>query len=128
MTSSGGSEPGPSFPWGLDASFRFGPDDRFSGYFGRNVLRGLITGIDEFHAAKARERRFRVLGSALLSLARKIGSSWDGAYALAGLGRCALAAGRTSDAEASLRQAQEIFRRIGAAEATGVTAELDAVT
>lgn len=66
MNSSAGSEPGPSFPWGLDASFRFGPDDRFSGYFGRDVLRGLIAGIDEFHAAKASQRRFRVLGSALL--------------------------------------------------------------
>lgn len=66
MTTSAGSEPGPLFPWGLDASFRFGPDDRFNGYFGRDVLRGLIAGIDEFHATKTRQRRFRVLGSALL--------------------------------------------------------------
>lgn len=60
----GGTDP--SFPWGFDASFSFGPDNRWSGYFGRDVLRGLISGIDEFHAAKARERRFRILGSALL--------------------------------------------------------------
>ena len=31
-------------------------------------------------------------------------------------------------AEAGLRQAQEIFQRIGAAEAVGVAAELDALT
>ncbi len=47
---------------------------------------------------------------------------------LAGLGRCALAAGRTADAQAGLRQALEIFQRIGAAEANGVAAELGALT
>lgn len=57
---------GLSFPGGLDTSFTFGPDNRWRGYFGRDVLSGLISGIDEFHAVKARERRFRVLGSALL--------------------------------------------------------------
>jgi tetratricopeptide (TPR) repeat protein len=61
-----------------------------------------------------------------LDLARVIDSSWDEAQALAGLGRCALAAGRTADAQAGLRQAEEIFRRIGAAEAPGIAAELDA--
>ena len=55
-----------SLPGSMDASFAFGPEGRWRGYFGRDVLRGLIAGIDEFHAAKARERRFRVLGSALL--------------------------------------------------------------
>jgi tetratricopeptide (TPR) repeat protein len=63
-----------------------------------------------------------------LDLAREIGSSWDEACALAGLARCALAAGRTGDAEAGLQQAQEIFQRIGAADATSVAAELDALT
>ncbi len=63
-----------------------------------------------------------------LDLAREIGSSWDEAHALAGLGRCALAAGRAADAEASLRQAQEIFQGTGAVEASGVSAELDALT
>ena len=60
-----------------------------------------------------------------LDLAREIGSCWDEAHALAGLGRCALAAGRAADAEAGLRQAQEIFQRTGATEAAGVSAELD---
>lgn len=57
---------GPPFPGIMDASFSFGPEGQCRGYFGRDVLRGLTAGIDEFHAAKARERQFRVLGSALL--------------------------------------------------------------
>ena len=62
-----------------------------------------------------------------LDLAREIGIDWDEAHALAGLGRCALAAGRTAEAAGQLRQALEIFRRIGAAEAADVAAELDAL-
>ena len=63
-----------------------------------------------------------------LDLARQIGSSWDEAHALAGLGRCALAAGHTGEAEGNLRQALEIFQRIGTAEATDVAAELEDLT
>lgn len=63
-----------------------------------------------------------------MDLARKIGSSWDEAQALAGLGRCALAADRRAEAEIFLRQAREIFQRLGAAEATAVAAELDSLT
>jgi hypothetical protein len=40
-------------------------------------------------------------------------------------GRCALAA---ADAKDGLRQALDIFQRIGAAEAVGVASELDALT
>jgi tetratricopeptide (TPR) repeat protein len=61
-----------------------------------------------------------------LALAREIDSPRDEAYAWAGLGRCALAGG-TSSAAASLRQAQEIFQRIGAIEATSMAAELSAL-
>ena len=50
------------------------------------------------------------------------------ALALAGLGRCSLAAGHSDEAAQTLRQALEIFQRIGAAEAAGVSAELDAAT
>jgi hypothetical protein len=57
---------GPSFPWGFDASFAFGPGDRWTGYFGRDVLRGLVAGIDEFLTANAHERSPHFLGSALL--------------------------------------------------------------
>jgi len=63
-----------------------------------------------------------------LQLARDIGSPWDEAAALAGLGRCAQALGRTTDALDNLGQALKIFRGIGAAEATQVSAELDALT
>jgi tetratricopeptide (TPR) repeat protein len=63
-----------------------------------------------------------------LHLAGEISSSWDEAHALAGLGRCAQAAGRTADALANLRRAWEIFQQISAAEASGLSTELDALT
>jgi len=63
-----------------------------------------------------------------LDLARQIASSWDEAHALAGLARCALATGRTAEAADGLRQALDIFQRIGAAEAVDVSAELQALT
>ena len=62
-----------------------------------------------------------------LDLARAIGSAWDEAHALAGLGRCALAAGRVTEAADDLRQALEIFQRIGAPEADGVSRALAAL-
>lgn len=62
-----------------------------------------------------------------LDLAREIGIAWDEAHALAGLARCAPAAGQPEQAAGLLRQALEIFRRIGAAEAAGIAAELDAL-
>ena len=62
-----------------------------------------------------------------LELACSIGSSWEEAHALAGLGRCALAADRTAEGEAWLRQALTIFQRIGSAEAADVSAELEAL-
>jgi tetratricopeptide (TPR) repeat protein/transcriptional regulator with XRE-family HTH domain len=57
-----------------------------------------------------------------LDLARQIGSPWHEAHALAGLGRDALATGDTSDAH--VKQALAIFQRIGAAETSGIEAEL----
>ena len=63
-----------------------------------------------------------------LDLARTIGSYWNEAHALAGLGRCALAADHATQAAALLRQALEIFQRIGAAEASDVSRELTALT
>jgi tetratricopeptide (TPR) repeat protein/transcriptional regulator with XRE-family HTH domain len=63
-----------------------------------------------------------------LDLSHKTGSPRDEAHALAGLARCALSAGRQSEAAAGLRQAQEIFERIGAAEAKEVSEELDGMT
>jgi tetratricopeptide (TPR) repeat protein/transcriptional regulator with XRE-family HTH domain len=63
-----------------------------------------------------------------LDLARAIASSSDEANALAGLGRCARSAGQAPRAEALLRQAREIFQRLGATEALDLLAELDART
>jgi tetratricopeptide (TPR) repeat protein/transcriptional regulator with XRE-family HTH domain len=66
-----------------------------------------------------------------LDLSRQIGSHWGEAEALAGLGRCALAGGQVARAEGMLRQALEIFKRIGAAgaaEAAEIFAEIQALT
>ena len=63
-----------------------------------------------------------------LEKARRIGSAWDEAHALAGLARCDLAAGHAAAAQDGLAQALEIFRRIGAAETADVSAELAALT
>jgi hypothetical protein len=57
-----------------------------------------------------------------------LGSPLDEAHALAGLGRCAAAAGHTGEAGAWLGQALEIFRVIGAPEAADVPAELGALS
>jgi len=62
-----------------------------------------------------------------LQLAREKDIAWLEAHALAGLARSALAAGRTAEAEAGLRQARDIFQRIGAAEAASLNAELGAM-
>jgi tetratricopeptide (TPR) repeat protein len=62
-----------------------------------------------------------------LDLARQFGIALEEAHALAGLGRCAQAGGRTAGAEDGLRQALAILQRIGAAEAADVSAELDAL-
>ncbi len=61
-----------------------------------------------------------------LDLARQMGIPLEEAHALAGLGRCALLAGHTAEAEEGLRQAMAIFQRIGSAETTDVSTELDA--
>jgi tetratricopeptide (TPR) repeat protein/transcriptional regulator with XRE-family HTH domain len=63
-----------------------------------------------------------------LEQARAIASPLTEAQALAGLGRCALAAGHTDEAADMLRRALGIFQRIGAAEAADVSAELRAAT
>jgi tetratricopeptide (TPR) repeat protein len=63
-----------------------------------------------------------------LELARAIASSRDEAEALVGLGRCALAAGQDKQAQNLMRQALEIFQRIGAAETPNLLDELHALT
>jgi tetratricopeptide (TPR) repeat protein len=58
-------------------------------------------------------------------LATEIHSTWNIACALAGLGRCALSAGRTADAKTNLREAWKISHRAGMAEASQLASELD---
>jgi hypothetical protein len=51
----------------FDDTFPVGTEPGNSAFFGRNVLRGLIEGIDDFmHLRQPRWRRYRPLGSALL--------------------------------------------------------------
>ncbi|OLB80424.1 MAG: hypothetical protein AUI14_06710 [Actinobacteria bacterium 13_2_20CM_2_71_6] len=68
---------------------------------------------------KSRERHRQAL-----ELARRMGNPLEEARALAGAGRCATAIG-IADGPADLRNALEILRRIGAAEAVDLTAEVD---
>jgi tetratricopeptide (TPR) repeat protein len=63
-----------------------------------------------------------------LNLARAISSTHEEARALAGLGRCAIAASNTAQARTLLRQALQIFQRIGAAETRSVQADLNDLT
>ena len=58
-----------------------------------------------------------------LELARGMGNPLEEARALTGAGRCAVAMG-IADGSTDLRNALEIFRRIGAAEAIDLTAEV----
>jgi Tfp pilus assembly protein PilF len=63
-----------------------------------------------------------------LDLALQVGRRGDQAHALVGLGLCALAADGTAKAADMFRRALEIFQQTGAAEATEVPAELQALT
>jgi hypothetical protein len=56
----------PAFPAGLDAAFAFGPQGGQRGYFGRDVLAGLVSGIDDFLARARREPGFRSLSPAMI--------------------------------------------------------------
>jgi Tfp pilus assembly protein PilF len=59
-----------------------------------------------------------------LELARAVDSPLEQARALDGAGRCALDRGDTATAVTQLRQALEIYQRIGAAEATQLATDL----
>ncbi|GAA2752992.1 hypothetical protein [Kitasatospora cinereorecta] len=54
-----------SFPSHFDGSISFGPQEQLRGYFGRDVLKGLVSGIDDFLAVGQRYGS-RSLGPALL--------------------------------------------------------------
>ena len=81
----------------------------------------------ELHSTLGDHDHAKARRSQALALAREAGSVMDEACALVGLGRAALADGDTAAAAASLRQAGEIFQRIGARQAADVAADLDAL-
>jgi tetratricopeptide (TPR) repeat protein/transcriptional regulator with XRE-family HTH domain len=85
-----------------------------------NYVGDLQRGQEDASAALDSHRR-------ALELARLIGTPRVEAQSLAGLGRSELALGRDGPGAAALRQALEIYQRIGAAEARKLAAELDAV-
>jgi hypothetical protein len=59
-----------SFPDAFDDEFPVGPDDGNRAFFGRDVLRGLISGIDDFiRLEQLRWKQFRSLGPVLLGAA-----------------------------------------------------------
>lgn len=58
------------FPDGFDDEFAVGAEPGNNAFFGRNVLRGLTAGIDDFiHTRQPRWNRYRSLGPALLGCA-----------------------------------------------------------
>lgn len=60
----------PLFPEEFDAEFGVGPEGGNKGYFGHNVLRGLIEGIDDFiQLRQPRWRQDRAVGPAMLASA-----------------------------------------------------------
>ena len=60
----------PSFPAEFDAECAIGPADGNKAYFGHNVLRGLVDGIDDFiELRQPRWRQSRAIGPALLASA-----------------------------------------------------------
>ena len=130
---------GRNYDWRARASIMF-PDQRWLRFLvrGTEKANAIMTAVDQagnrvaqYRIGSTRSGGLRQAGSChrqALDLARQIGSSWDEAHALAGLGRCALAAGHTAGAADMLRQALGIFQRIGAAETAEVSVELQALT
>ena len=61
------NQPGPVLRAEFDDTFPVGPEAGNSAFFGRNVLQGLVDGIDDFiHERQPRWDRFRSLGPTLL--------------------------------------------------------------
>lgn len=58
------------FPDEFDDQFPVGAEDGNGAFFGRNVLRGLVEGIEDFtHVRQSRWQRYRAIGPALLGSA-----------------------------------------------------------
>jgi hypothetical protein len=66
----GANKDKPSFPSDFDSEISIGPEAGNRAYFGQNVLRGLIEGIDDLiQARQPRWRQFRAVGPAMLASA-----------------------------------------------------------
>lgn len=66
----GGGEPRRLFSGEFDDQFTVGPQEGNSALFGRDVLAGLVDGIDDFvRLRQPRWRRYRSIGPALLGSA-----------------------------------------------------------
>ncbi len=67
---SSGGEPRQAFSDEFDDHFPVGSEEGNDAFFGREVLQGLIDGIDDFlHSRQPRWRRYRSIGPALLGAA-----------------------------------------------------------
>ncbi len=95
----------------LDIGFRAGQAETLNESGTLYRVRGDLRGVRDRHQDA-------------LDLARETKCEWDQAHALAGLGRCALASDDRGEAADWLRQALEIFQRIGTVEAADVSAAL----
>jgi hypothetical protein len=66
----GGSESRPTFSPAFDDEFPVGPQEGNNAFVGRNVLQGLVDGIDDLvHLRQPRWRRYRSIGPVLLGSA-----------------------------------------------------------
>jgi tetratricopeptide (TPR) repeat protein/transcriptional regulator with XRE-family HTH domain len=95
-------------------------DEALDLYRGLGDQAGQLTTLNEMgalHRADGDLRPAAHCHQEALELARMTESAWEEARALAGLGHCALATGDVAIAQTFLKQAWEIFERIGAPEA-----------
>ena len=77
------------------------------------------------HLTRGDPQQARTHYQRALQLARTLGSQLEEARALEGIGKCAAATPATNPADNTLRQALEIYQRIGAADATRLAAEIN---
>ncbi len=84
-----------------------------------------VNQVGELHRVRGEAADAARCHAQALNLAREISSSWDEAHALAGLARCDVANGQVEAGRSRLHEAQQIFQKIGAAEAGEIAAELD---
>ena len=88
----------------------------------------VLNELGELHRLAGDVEGARTAHGEALALAGQVSSPFDLALSLAGFGRCAVARGRHREGAAQLGTALEILRRIDAAEAAEVAADLAALS